>query len=379
MNEEGARMIRNALKDPTIVGSVRATALMWLSIAVQDTTERLQYLEEALHHDPSNGRVQQLMTNLLSDGIDEMVTGTQPTVPPPYTPPDPMPPVVNRTNGTREISLNNIRGTRQLPEVAPGLGPVPEAHFFTTVEIVDGPTGRGSGFFITHDGLMVTTRHAVGNREVITINTGQNRQEQGRVVRSFPMLDLALVKVDIQIKSMMPFSNNTVVPENISLQVTTAQGYVLQGYSRSPHKPLKAGWFRTTMRNLPDAGGSPIKDDRGTVIGMITRAVSPTSGELYGITIGTIRSEAETYLREVQIEPRYNYCPCCGSLSRALMFNGFYCEHCGAVMPSMANIPRAYSAELDVLYHEREGNTCPRCSSRIGRWGGQCLRCGQEF
>ncbi len=169
-----------------------------------------------------------------------------------------------------------------------------------------------------------------------------------------------------------------IIPENTNLQVVNASGIVRQGRSQDARRKLQEGWFMTSIRGVPDAGGSPIKDDRGTVVGMLTSATSAATSELYGISIGIIREKAEDYLETVRIDQRYNYCPCCGNLARAEIFGAPYCETCGAVLPNMLHFNRNYSQTFDTLYHEREGATCRHCGSRIGRWEGRCLRCGRE-
>lgn len=390
--EEGARMIRNALKDPALSDKTRAIAHVWLSVATKDRQQRIDYLERALQYDPQTPNAQEHLNDLLAAGLDEMIT-TDPlkSITDQFTPPPspPQPPATVEPNapfaapnlGTRPFSASQVlnnSGADIPPRVAPPMTPLPQAQFYSAVTVTDGPNGQATGFFITTDGLMVTSRHAVGTREIVTILLEPNRSANGRVVRSFPHLDLAFVAVELRLQTLMKFAGFVIIPENTSLQVVNAGGIVRQGRSQDARRKLQEGWFITSIRGAPDAGGSPIKDDRGTVIGMLTSASSPATGELYGLSLGVIREKAEEYLEMVKIDQRYSYCPCCGNLARAEIFGAPYCENCGAVLPNMAHFSRSYSQTFDTLYHEREGVMCRNCGSRIGRWEGRCLRCGRE-
>lgn len=396
MTAEGARMIRNALKDPTLVDKPRAIAYVWLSVSVQERQQRIEHLEQALRYDPLNENAQKMWADMMNDGLEEITnpqkavidqTTPPPSVPtvtqPPKIETEPAPPslIEQRRNGTRQFSVGQVRSEPTLDtstQVAPPINTHLQPQFYNAVTVLDGPNSPASGFFISTDGLLATTRYAVGTREAVTISLDPTRSASGRVVRSFPHLDLALVAVEISLQSLLRFAAFMIIPENTSLQVVNANGRVRQGRSYEARRKLQEGWFSTTIREAMDANGSPIKDERGTVIGMLTSGSSPATGEFYGLSIGVIREKAQEYLHMIRIDPRHTYCTCCGNLTRAEMLGAYYCEHCGTVMPSAAPYNRAYSPMFDQLYHEHDGMMCKHCSSRLGRADGRCLRCGRE-
>src|SRR5690606_4284328 len=59
-----------------------------------------------------------------------------------------------------------------------------------SVGIVGGPNGKGSGLFVTRDGLIATTRYVVGSEESLTIQLASGQTLAGRVLRAFPQFDL---------------------------------------------------------------------------------------------------------------------------------------------------------------------------------------------
>jgi serine protease Do len=63
-------------------------------------------------------------------------------------------------------------------------------------------TSRGSGFFITDDGYLVTNNHVVENAEKVTVRTLDSEEYQAEIVGTDSESDLALLKVD---KKNLPY------------------------------------------------------------------------------------------------------------------------------------------------------------------------------
>ena len=63
-------------------------------------------------------------------------------------------------------------------------------------------TSRGSGFFISADGYLVTNNHVVENAEKVTVKTLDETEFRAKVIGTDPESDLALLKVD---KKSLPF------------------------------------------------------------------------------------------------------------------------------------------------------------------------------
>ena len=55
--DEGARLLKIALKNPELTGALRAVACLWLGEISSDPSEKRTYYKEALAADPSNAAV----------------------------------------------------------------------------------------------------------------------------------------------------------------------------------------------------------------------------------------------------------------------------------------------------------------------------------
>ncbi|NWG18157.1 MAG: hypothetical protein HXY41_16155, partial [Chloroflexi bacterium] len=54
--DEGARLLRIALRDTSVTGGIRAVACLWLAETVSDPQSKRAYYDEALAADPDNRR-----------------------------------------------------------------------------------------------------------------------------------------------------------------------------------------------------------------------------------------------------------------------------------------------------------------------------------
>jgi hypothetical protein len=248
------------------------------------------------------------------------------------------------------------------------------------VGIIGGPNGPGSGFFITHNGLLVTSRYVVGGLEGVTVESDTGRQMPGRVVRSFPEIDLAFVYVDQTMSELLPVSPFPTIADNTPLTGIVHGGQVINGVKRATQRALSPHWFPTDIVSLPDAGGCPVFDDRHNLVGMLTRDISSSASYIYGVHINTIRGCVETFMNEMRTAQNRIYCQSCGYVSQAAGAGGHYCENCGTVMPLAHGNPRALPPQVLAYYQERHPTPCAICGARAGfsRDKGLCLRCGGQ-
>lgn len=349
--EGGARLLRLTLREDDLPGKLRATALLWLAETVDTDAQKAELTNQALAADPQNAEIAQRLSDLLGAGLKRAPTGPLPasTVPTPTPTPGSIPPVSVPANSGR---------------------------FYRTVGIVDGPYGPGTAFFVTTDGLLATTRHVVEGLQHCTVSLEAGMQLPGQIVRSFPEYDLALIRIDHGVRSLLTFSPAGHVPPHTQLTALSHTGRVQQGTCRETRREIRQGWFPTTIRSAPDAGGGPIFDGQNYLVGMLTVNSSRTSEELYGLTIAMIRTCVERYQSEAVRDPAAVYCPDCGSLTRAHAMGAPYCETCGGTLPYARAAQRSPSPEYAVLYRD-SGQACPHCGSRAGLYDGRCLRCGQ--
>jgi hypothetical protein len=250
-----------------------------------------------------------------------------------------------------------------------------------SVGVLDGPNGFGTGFFVTREGLIVTTRYVVGGEQRVRVELLDKRIIEGRVVRSFPEYDLALIQVNVRLEHLLSVSQSSYLADNAPIIAVTHAGDGLRSTKRATRHQTEAYWFPTLINHLKDAGGNPIFTGvDNLLVGMLTKDASRSSGYMYGLHISKIYQCVEQYVQEVrQLTGQAAYCPSCGVVSRAPALGGYYCEHCGNVLPYAIDMTRYPQDHLKSLYGEAAHQSCPQCGSRAGFYKKDCLRCGFEL
>jgi hypothetical protein len=345
---EGARLIRIALKRGDLTDDLRAIAYMWLAEVEKDPQQKRTFYNEALRADPNNQEARQRLARLLSAQLPPMPTPTPQTYPAGATlqPTPPPPPPASGFNIADHVA-----------------------------NVIGGPNGPGTAFFVSPDGILATTRYIIGSSERLTIELHGGRQLTGNVIRAYPEFDLAFIHLDFRLDAALPITPMPRVADSTPLIAVTYGGEMTRGTQRQTKRALAAHWIPTSFTRLPDTGGDPIFDDRNYLVGMITRNTGRQSGYLYGLHIAAIRRCLETLLVEAQTENRL-YCPSCGNNSRAGGAGYFYCEVCGSTMPQAQHLARYPIPQAEVFYGTT-GAQCTRCGARAGLYNGRCLRCGQ--
>lgn len=294
-----------------------------------------------------------------------------------FTPTGGMPPV-----NPQQFTTDSMKAVQpQIFNQAPQFGqeaPLQLPQVQRSVGILGGPNGRGTGFFVSRDGLIATTRYVVGGEERVKIEllTGQNLE--GRVVRSFPDIDLAFVQVNVQLSHLLAITQSSVLVDNAPLIAVTHTGDALRTTKRATKSALAPYWIPTVINHLKDAGGNPIFDAQNALVGMLTKNAGRSSGYMFGLHIHKIYQMIEQYLQEKQRNAGQSsaYCNACGIQSRAPSFGGFFCENCGNTLSYAIDLRRYPQPNLSGLYGENMQRPCPNCASQVGFYNGKCLRCG---
>lgn len=345
---EGARLIRIALKTGQLEPDMQAIGFVWLAEAEALPADKRARYQQALAADPGNAEAKARLNKLLVERLPPAAPTASPvdvTAPVQVTPP---------------------------PAPAASAGPVNVAEHLAS--LLGGPNGPGTGFFVIADGVLATTRHVVGGLERISVQLHNGRQLTGEVIRSFPALDLAFVRIDERVSSLLPVTPLPRVPEEAPLFVFHYSGEIVQAAQRPTQRVLPAQWIPTTFEQVLDAGGGPIFDGNGHLVGMITQDSGRTSDYRFGLHIAAIRASLESVYQELRAEQRI-YCPECGALSQAGGAGFAYCEFCGAILPFAVQALRTPQARASVIYDLHTG-TCVTCGSGAGLYQGHCLRCG---
>ncbi len=244
------------------------------------------------------------------------------------------------------------------------------------VAISGGPNGPATAFFVAREGLLATTRYAVGGLDQVTVELPNRRQVPGYVLRSYPELDLAFIYVEQVTARSSHLARLPMSPRIPASRWSVPTATLLQGKRRATKRLIAAQWFPTDMIDLPDAGGAPILDDNRYLIGMITRNTASTSAYIYGLHINTIRTQVDLFRQETT-EGAKVYCRHCGFYSRALSAGGYYCERCGGLHPQAEGLVRFPQAQTQAFYYEHNSMSCPNCNANVGYYRNNCLRCGQ--
>jgi serine protease Do len=152
-------------------------------------------------------------------------------------------------------------------------------------------TARGSGFFITADGYLVTNNHVVENAEKVTVKTLDESEYRGEVVGTDPDSDLALIKVD---KKNLPFvalgDSNSCRPGEwvlaignpLSFEHTVTAGIISAKGRQLLGGPTYQNFIQTDAAINPGNSGGPLVNMQGEVIG-INAMISTTTGGSIGI------------------------------------------------------------------------------------------------
>lgn len=137
--------------------------------------------------------------------------------------------------------------------------------------------GRGSGFIVSPDGLVVTTAHTVNRADEVTVTLTDRRQFKARVLGVDPRTDVALLQM--QGASKLP-----VVRLGDAARVNTGETVLTIGALEGAQNTVTAGivsvaphalpdgttfpFFQTEIAVNPDNSGGPLLNRDGAVIGV---------------------------------------------------------------------------------------------------------------
>lgn len=320
----------------------RAAAYVWLAEAREDSAFKIRCLEQALAQDPENRQIRQGLNQLLAA----------------RSKPGQLPPT------------GNDHRQAKLAETPPVIG------------IVGGLNGPASGVFVNSAGLIATTSYAIGGAERVTVTLDAERHLAGAVVRRLPTHDLALIETTLRTARKQPAAPPTTIAENTSFIALGYGGARLRGSLARHSSDGARHWLRTTIppAQMPDAGGNPLYDENGQLLGLLTRNVDG-AGNALAARFSQASSLADQLQRDRQLMPESRYCAACGSLARAGLYGGAHCETCGAAQAldlAEAALPPQVD-KLAALYGDATGQQCALCGARVGGYDGRCLRCGRAM
>jgi TonB family protein len=139
-----------------------------------------------------------------------------------------------------------------------------------------------TGFFISDDGRFVTTAHAVDNGVNAVVKTGDGGiYNVAGILASSTTLDLAILKADVKRVPFLPLSKNAKTEVGARVGVV---GSALAGSEGAPRKGAIAAKqpdsqsdrLKIAMPMSASSVGSPVVDQSGDVVGIVTSAGEKT-------------------------------------------------------------------------------------------------------
>ncbi len=171
----------------------------------------------------------------------------------------------------------------------------------------DAPLGRGSGFVVSEDGLIMTNNHVVAAAERIEVELADGRQFPAELVGRDPTTDIALIKVDAKGLSAVRFGDpdqtavgefvvaigypgtelGSELPFTVTAGIVSAKGRDTRIIQQSAQTNYAIeDMIQTDAVINPGNSGGPLVNYRGEVIGVNT-AIQSTTGfyQGYGFAI----------------------------------------------------------------------------------------------
>ncbi len=150
---------------------------------------------------------------------------------------------------------------------------------------------RGSGFFISKDGYLITNNHVVENAEKVTLKTLNNQEYDAKVIGTDPDSDVALLKVDEKNLPFVELGNSDqcrpgewvlAIGNPLSFEHTVTAGIISAKGRQLLGGPTYQNFIQTDAAINPGNSGGPLVNMKGEVIG-INAMISTTTGGSIGI------------------------------------------------------------------------------------------------
>jgi serine protease Do len=231
-----------------------------------------------------------LIANLAAGGCAHETAIATPTTEPPAT---------NIQTPTEPSSEQPL-----LPSIADVVAKVKPSVVAIDVEIVTNdifgqPTtqrGAGSGWIIDQDGDIVTNNHVVEGAESVTVTLDDGRVFSAATVRTDPLTDLAVVKVDAHDLPAVNVGDSSrlsigdwvvAVGNSLGMGISATQGIVSAldvSLAASPGQTL-LGLIQTDAAINPGNSGGPLVNLAGEVVGINSIKISQVGIEGMGYSI----------------------------------------------------------------------------------------------
>jgi serine protease Do len=144
----------------------------------------------------------------------------------------------------------------------------------------------GSGVIVSKEGHIVTNYHVLNGTDDITVQVSDGRQAKARIIGSDAQIDLAVLKVDLDNLTPLPFGDSDkvrvgqivmAIGNPFGLDESVTQG-IISAKDRRAVNDSEVEFFQTDTAINPGNSGGPLVNIRGEVIGINTAIYSESGG-----------------------------------------------------------------------------------------------------
>jgi len=171
--------------------------------------------------------------------------------------------------------------------------------------------GGGSGFFVSSDGLIVTNKHVVDQKDVeYTVFTNDGKKHIAKVTARDPILDIALIKIEgsnfpylslgnsdsLQVgQSVIAIGNALAEYRNtVSVGVISGLARSVTAGDSSGNTELLDHVIQTDAAINPGNSGGPLLDLSGRVIGVNVAIAQGSQNIGFALPINSVKSAIES-------------------------------------------------------------------------------------
>lgn len=150
-----------------------------------------------------------------------------------------------------------------------------------SVVVLEVPGGHGSGFLVGNSGYILTNHHVTTDLTTVRVIFANGSKTEGRVLKTDPRQDVALVQIDSPPVSGLPFRLEDVPAATDVYAIgapfdTKYQGSLTKGIVSGYRKDKKGRWLQSDAAINGGNSGGPLVDNQGRVVGMCSSGMGET-------------------------------------------------------------------------------------------------------
>lgn len=238
----------------------------------------------------------------------------------------------------------------------------------------------GSGVVIGEGGLVVTSRHVVGNRRTVTVRDNKGNEYEGLVLRSDGNVDFAIIKAEIPDAEPLFFGKDPVregitviaIGHPLGLDYTVTKG-IVSSAKRTIHN---VDYIQTDVAINPGNSGGPLIDEQGKLVGINTWTRTDAQNVGFAIPASYVQAALAEVIPNLGRLGEMYYCNLCGWLNER---KEKYCEHCGARTERPEDKPAEQPEGAGVTAASPTEKTCDVCGTLNVEYAKFCKKCGKKL